>query len=412
MNSTQKSIIRTYVLLTLSSTLAASFIWGVNTLFLLDAGLSNLQAFTANAFFLVGQVVFEIPTGVIADMWGRRTSYLLGVVTLFVSTWLYLFLWQSGGSFALWALASAMIGFGFTFFSGATEAWVVDALAHHNFKGNLESVFAKAQVAGGGAMLVGSVTGGVVAQTTNLGVPYLLRIIMLVVTFFVAYFLMHDIGFIPKRTRHPLRDMKKIVHASIENSFKNRTVRWLMLASPFSLGAGIFAFYALQPYLLELYGNPEAYGVAGLAAAIVAGAQIAGGLSVSAIRKAFKKRTSVMIFTTLVSIVIMIIVGFVSNFWIVLALIVIWALMFAAAKPVRQACINSAISSDQRATVLSFDALVGSMGGVVSQPSLGRVSDVWGYGTAYVITGVIQIGALPFLLLARRQKSSSDKIVK
>ena len=48
-----------------------------------------------------------------------------------------------------------------------------------------------------------------------------------------------------------------------------------MLSSLFSAGVGIYIFYALQPYLLGLYGNPKAYTVAGLAAAIVAGAQIA-----------------------------------------------------------------------------------------------------------------------------------------
>ena len=54
-------------------------------------------------------------------------------------------------------------------------------------------------------------------------------------------------------------------------------MRWMMLAAPFASGVGIYTFYALQPYLLELYGDPKAYTVAGLAAAIVAGAQIVGG---------------------------------------------------------------------------------------------------------------------------------------
>ena len=71
-------------MLALGNTLAASFIWGINTLFLLDAGLSNLEAFAANAFFTAGMVVFEVPTGVVADTWGRRTSYLLGTLTLSV----------------------------------------------------------------------------------------------------------------------------------------------------------------------------------------------------------------------------------------------------------------------------------------------------------------------------------------
>ena len=75
---TSRRVEGTYYALTLGSTLAASFIWGINTLFLLDAGLTNLEAFAANAFFTAGMVLFEIPTGVVADTWGRRASYLLG----------------------------------------------------------------------------------------------------------------------------------------------------------------------------------------------------------------------------------------------------------------------------------------------------------------------------------------------
>src|SRR6267378_7587607 len=124
---TDVGVLRTYVILTLLSTLAASFIWGINTLFLLDAGLSITQAFAANAFFTAGQVLFEVPTGVVADTLGRRVSYLLGSATLFVSTLLYLWLWHTHGPFWARAAVSMLLGLGFTFFSGATEAWLVDA---------------------------------------------------------------------------------------------------------------------------------------------------------------------------------------------------------------------------------------------------------------------------------------------
>ena len=52
---TARVVERTYLLLTLLTTLAASFIWGINTLFLLDAGLTNTEAFAANAFFTAGK---------------------------------------------------------------------------------------------------------------------------------------------------------------------------------------------------------------------------------------------------------------------------------------------------------------------------------------------------------------------
>jgi len=146
MTDPARTVQRTYLVLTLFTTLATSFIWGINTLFLLDAGLDNTQAFTVNAFFTVGQVLFEVPTGVVADTRGRRFSFLLGSATLLFSTLLYLVMWQVRAGLLGWALASILLGLGFTFFSGATEAWLVDALQATGFRGTLESVFAKAQI--------------------------------------------------------------------------------------------------------------------------------------------------------------------------------------------------------------------------------------------------------------------------
>src|ERR687894_64613 len=125
MTDAARRVQRTYLLLTLLSTLSASFIWGINTLFLLDAGLNNAEAFAANAFFTAGMVIFEIPTGVVADTRGRRTSYLLGAATLLLSTLLYLWMWQIHAPLLGWAIASVLLGLGFTFFSGATQAWLV-----------------------------------------------------------------------------------------------------------------------------------------------------------------------------------------------------------------------------------------------------------------------------------------------
>jgi MFS family permease len=150
---TPRSVQRTYITLILGNTLAASLIWGINTIFLLDAGLSNLEAFAANAFFTGGMMLFEVPTGIVADTVGRRMSYLLGTLTLSGSTLLYVLLWQLEASFWAWAVVSMLIGLGFTFFSGAVEAWLVDALRATGFEGDLDAVFARGQIAAGAAML-------------------------------------------------------------------------------------------------------------------------------------------------------------------------------------------------------------------------------------------------------------------
>ncbi len=418
-HSSAAQVQRVYLLLTLLTTLAASFIWGVNTLFLLDAGLNNTEAFAANAFFSIGMVIFEVPTGVVADTRGRRLSFMLGAATLLLSTLLYLAMWQIEASFIGWAFASILLGLGFTFFSGATEAWLVDALGATGFKGKLDTVFGRGQAIAGVAMLSGSVLGGVVAEMTNLGMPYVLRVILLGVALLAAFFFMRDLGFTPKTDVSTATAVKEIARGSIDGGLRNRPVRWMMLAAPFTTGVGFYAFYAMQPYLLELYGEPDAYTIAGLAAAIVAGAQIVGGLSVPIVRRYFSLRTNALFLAIVLESLLLVgiaVVGFnqsdlsKDDFYLAIALLVLWALVGACAGPIRQAFLNGIIPSAQRATVLSFGSLMGSVGGAVAQPALGRVADVSGYAASYLVAGVINAFALPFVFLARREGAPSDPI--
>jgi len=404
MNSGARRVQRVYLVLLLLHTLAASFIWGINTLFLLDAGLTNTQAFAANAFFTAGLVIFEVPTGVVADLRGRRLSYLLGTLTLALSTVLYLLLWRIRAPFWAWAVVSAWLGLGFTFFSGAVQAWLVDALKANGYDGALEPVFARGEIVEGVAMLGGSVLGGYVAQATNLGMPYVLRAAALVISLVTAFLLMHDTGFNPKRDGGMMQQAIAVLRGAMQYGFANPPVRWVMIASAFTDGVSVYGFYAMQPYLLELYGDPKAYGVAGLSAAIVGGAQIAGGLLVARLSRLVRRRTSMLLAAVIASGVILALIGVIPSFPAAVALLVVWGLLFATVTPVRQAYLNELIPSEQRATGLSFDSLMGSSGGVVAQPVLGKAADVWGYPASYLGSAVMQLLGAPFIWLARRAR--------
>ncbi len=93
-------------------------------------------------------------------------------------------------------------------------------------------------------------------------------------------------------------------------------------------------------------------------------------------------------------------------------LLVLWGLVFAAVTPVRQAYLNALIESRERATVLSFDSLLGSSGAVVAQPMLGRAADAWGYPLSYVCSAGIQTLSVPFLWLARREAADADSLAE
>ena len=119
---------------------------------------------------------------------------------------------------------------------------------------------------------------------------------MLGVTLLVAFRFMRDLGFTPQRDVGPVTAVRNVIRG-------RRRRRLPQPAGPLAHARG--AVHASgrastsstpsQPYLLELYGDKTAYGIAGLAAAIVAGAQIVGGLLVSRIRRLFSRRTTALL---------------------------------------------------------------------------------------------------------------------
>lgn len=414
---TPERVQRTYLTLILLQTLAASLIWGVNTLFLLDAGLSITEAFVANAAFTAGMMIFEVPTGVVADAAGRRISFILGAFTLLISTLAYLALWYVEAGIVWWVLASAFIGLGFTFFSGATEAWLVDALTATGYDGAVEEVFGKGQTAIGFATLLGTIGGGFLAQV-SFGLPYIARSALLVAVIIAAWTSMHDIGYTPVRGASVREEVATIIRSSIEHGWRNQPVRLFMLAAPFSTGVGIWVFYAFQPYLLELIGDPNAIYLSGIAAAIFAVAQMVGGASVNWARRRFDSRSGVILTQVAFSGVALIGVGAAQlldipiGFWVATILLTGTALTWALSAPMQQAYMNDVIPSAQRATVLSFSSLMGSAGGVVAQPALGRVADVYSLGLGYAVAGVLYAIQLPFLWGVRRLGLSADQVAK
>jgi hypothetical protein len=265
---------------------------------------------------------------------------------------------------------------------------------------------------GKNAVKLAVVSGGFVAQWTDLGVPYLMRVAALGLTFVLAFLFMHDDGFKPKAKTSVLKEMKSVLTDSVTFGFKKAPVRWMMLSGIFTGGVGIYAFYAMQPHLLNLYGDSTSYTVAGISATVVAGAQIVGGFLVPYAGRVFAKRTSFFIFGTALGVIALALIGLVGNFYVVVAIFSLWSVFWAANIPIRQSYINVLLPSEQRATILSCDNMLASAGGVVAQPILGKTADVYGYPLSYIGSAIFQFLALPFIILAKRENADSDEFGK
>jgi len=408
---TPNSIIRNYLTIVGLYTLSASLIWGVNTLFLLDAGLAIFEVFIANAVFTGSMALFEIPTGVLADTRGRRASFLLSLAVLLLGTLGYVGAAAIQGDLWLYILMSVVLGLGYTFYSGAMEAWLVDALNVTGYEGKLDRVFARSAMVSGAAMLIGSIAGGLLGEL-DLSVPFLVRAGLLGLVFVYSFISMHDIGFSPVETSLSKLpgEMRKIAQASINHGWKQNEVRLLILAGVVQATLLAWGFHAWQPYFLNMLGL-EITWVAGVIAALISIATILGNSIVEWFSKFCGRRTTLLLWAAGVSAIAIVGVGLTNSFWIAVGLYLVSMAAYGVITPVKQAYMHQIIPSEQRATVISFDSLLASGGSMLGQGGLGYLAQLRSLSTGYVTGGITTLFAIPLLYALRRLDTPTDYFV-
>jgi len=403
-------VIRSYLVISGLFTLSASLIWGINTLFLLDAGLSIFEVFIANAAFTAAMALFEVPTGVVADTRGRRISFLLSEATLAVGTLAYVGVAAVHGGLLLFCLAGVILGLGYTFYSGAVEAWLVDALKATGYQRELDGVFAKASIVSSVAMIVGTVGGGLLGQL-DLSAPYLARAVLVLMAFAVGFRTMHDIGFAPRtlRMKGIVGEMRKVGRAGITYGWQKPAVRLLVMYSFLSYGFFSWAWYAWQPYFLDLYRR-DAIWLSGVIAALFALAGIAGNVLVGRLARPGRRRTTIMLAAAAASTATMVATGVVREFWITVPIFLLGAVAGGVLSPVRQTYLHYSIPTSERATLVSFDSLVGSLGSVGGQTGLGFLSQERSVPVGFVVGGLATVLALPIFGRLRALNEPADRI--
>jgi MFS family permease len=405
-----KRVIRSYLVISGLFTMSASLIWGINTLFLLDAGLSIFEVFVANAAFTAAMAMFEIPTGVVADTRGRRMSFLLSELTLALGTLAYVGVAAIHGGLLLFCLAGVILGLGYTFYSGAVEAWLVDALKATGYSGELDKVFARAQIVGSIAMIGGTIIGGVLGQL-HLSIPYLARTALILMAFAVGYRTMHDIGFTPRtlHLRGIVGEMRKVGRAGITFGWRSPAMRLLVIGSFVTWGFFSWAWYAWQPYFLELYGH-DAIWLSGLIAALFALAGIAGNALVGRLAKPGRRRTTILLVASAVTTTTMVATGAIRSFWITVPIFLLGAVAGGVLTPVRQTYLHASIPTSERATLVSFDSLMGSLGSVGGQTGLGYLSQERSIPAGFVVGGLVTVLTIPIFGRLRALNEPADRI--
>ena len=263
----------------------------------------------------------------------------------------------------------------------------------------------------GCAMILGTVAGGFLGSV-QLDFPFFVRAGLLALVFGFAFFTMRDLGYVKKDLQgtSALSQMRRLAATSFSLGWGERRMKLLVSVGAVQSGFMAWGFHAWQPHFLELLGDPNAVRVAGGIAALVALAGIVGNGVVEWFTRFCGKRTTLLLWAAVIQTVAAIGIGLAGSFYLAVGLYLVVMAAAGVTMPVRQAYLHQLIPGEQRATVISFDSLIGSVASMGGQAGLGYLSRVRSLADGYVVGGAVTILALPVLVLLRRAGTGADVI--
>jgi MFS family permease len=351
-------------------------------------------------------------------------SLLLCIATLLVSTLFYVATaWWHWGFWAFMG-TSVLLGLGYTFYTGAVDAWLVDAMKGTGFTEPLEPVFAKGQMVFGAAMLLGTLGGGLLGQI-DLAIPYLVRAATFLPLLLVAGLVMQEVGFTPRALewRRVPAELRRVFVEGMRFGLHHRVVRPVMLASLVGMSFMIFGFYSWQRYFLDLLGRDLVW-VSGLIAALLSLSMILGNALVRPLSRVIRTRTGLLAAATAVQALAVVLCGALGvfgptgppaasgapiRFLAVVALYLVYGVALGTMGPVKQGYLNAHIPSAQRATIISLDALFADAGGVAGQSGWGYLAKAKSIAEAWMYSGLTLVIGVPLYWIARRHDQELDR---
>ena len=371
------------------------------------AGLTPLQLVLVGTTLEVSAFLFEVPTGIVADVYSRRTSIIIGYLLMGVG-----FLVE--GLFPMFLsilIAQVIWGLGYTFTSGATQAWISDEVGEES----ANKLFMRATQVG----LVASLFGmglAILIGANNVALPILFGATGVIVIGLVLIVIMPETGFqpAPKEDRNTWQHMW---HTFNEGLKAVRARPRLMSILGVGLFFGLYSegFDRLWvKHLLDTFDLPVIFGnnqVAFFAVLRIAAAL----LTILAVRFVEKRVDSgsplaigrAMFIVTGVIAVAMI--GFaVSPFLsLTLGLYLVINIFRAVSTPLYSGWVNQKLDSNVRATVHSMAGQVDAIGQIGGGPSVGLVAKLFSVVAAIATSGFLLLPAM-FLVGRANRVSESE----
>jgi DHA3 family tetracycline resistance protein-like MFS transporter len=356
-----------------------------------EVGLDPLQLILVGTVMEAAVFVFEIPTGVFADTFGRKRSIVVSLLLQGAA-------WSLVGlvpHFIPILVAWALWGFGYTFMSGAYEAWITDEVGPEN----VGPVFARGERWSYVGALVGLGAGvGVAAYDLSLSV--VLAGATTVVAGLLALVAMPETGY-RRRARGEERPRVRDLVATANNGVRfarHSPLILLLLGTTLFAGAASEAFDRLrEAQFIREVGLPEIWSLDPVVwfGLLGASSMVVGLIATSLLIRHFERATAgglarVLFAFTAVGMLGFVVFGVAGSLTVAVAAYLTISLSRALTGPLYMTWLNQQITdSSVRATVISISGQADAIGQTAGGPALGVVGNVFGIRAALVVAGLV-----------------------
>lgn len=381
---------------------AFTLVFTINMIYqVAQVGLNPLQLVLVGTTLELAAFVFEIPTGVVADTYSRRLSVIIGFFVIGIG-----FLFEAIPMFATVLLAQVVWGLGYTFISGAADAWIVDEIGQERAAQAFVRASQFAQLSAFAALWT-----SILLETIALNLPHIVSAGTFIALAVTLLLIMPEDGFkrVPAAERESWRDLFTTLRSGLQ-LIRRRQILLLIVLVSVAVGLYSEGWDRLwTAHLLTNFSLPDPntsiqtlilFGVIGSVSLLLS----IGGTEWLRRRNLQTHRALSSALLVLLAVVGFGIIAFANAPSLLLALLAFWAVTIARtiAEPLNQAWVNLHTDSDVRATVLSVHEQANAFGQVLGGPAIGYIGVVSGLRLAISLSGLL---ILPAVLVVRRARS-------
>ncbi len=362
-------------------------------------GLSLTQITLLDTPFFLLVMLAEVPTGAIADHFGRRTSLMLGSMLFAVAVFIF---GIADNYFVILASYTAW-GLGLTFQSGADAALLYDSLKQIDREDDFEKINSRLWALTSFAVLLAILIGAPIAQATSYSTPILFSAGIAILAVPVA-FSMHE----PRRARADTQEHYfRTLVAGIGDAWRQPSLRYIFLFSGVIMAATFTPLVFQQPFL-DHHGVGT--GALGLWQAPVRGAGIISALLAGRYVSRLGQRGAFFALPITIGVCNLALAG-VDHAWMASAFLGV-GLVAGMQNPVLATYVNKRIPSERRATMLSVQSVIGNFIFAGTQPLAGVLADQFGLRTVFGVFGALTlvIGVGVLILWDRAESKQPDQI--